>query len=648
MADGGKTVKSRHLRALSFLALIAWGNADAAAPVCITPIPDQTWTGSGSKSFQFSSIAFRDTDWDDLTYTARQADGTPLPSWLSFNPTTRTFSGNPPAGTSKITLRVTANDGHNGTAVCAFGLNLVNVNDTPTVRESISDKSWRRGSAQSFQFASTTFRDRDSDRLTYTARQANGSALPSWLRFSSSTRTFSGTPPAYASTLNIQVTANDGRGGTVSDTFVIAFSNRAPVAANDSLSVTPGQAVGDTLTATDADRNSLTYRIVDNPAKGQVNLNASTGAFTYTPNSGAIGTDTFTFRANDGRVDSNLATVTVTFLRNNHDPVASIGTLTVNQNTAGTGTLQATDADAGDALLYRIVTNGTKGMATITNASTGEYRYTPNSGATGTDTFTFKANDGTVDSAEAMVAVTINVLASEVTNSLGMTFKLIPAGTFMMGASLDDIIADSGYNNATPQHQVTISRPFYMQTTEITQRQWRAVTGSNPSYFSYCGDNCPAEQIRFDIQTFITAMNARNEGTYRLPTEAEWEYAARAGTTTAWSFGSNLLDINNYIWSWNNSGSSGSRFGTHPVAQKLPNPWGLYDMHGSVWELVSDWHGGVYPSSEVIDPQGPNSGVLHVLRGGSWADYPVRTRSATRTDVGLGGHTEGARLVRVP
>ncbi|NGZ06021.1 MAG: SUMF1/EgtB/PvdO family nonheme iron enzyme [Magnetococcales bacterium] len=631
------------------LMICGFGNTEAAAPRCANPIPDLTWTGSGSKSFRVPDNTFIDTDWDDLTYSARLQDGLALPSWLAFNSATRTFSGNPPAGTSKLSLKVTANDGHNGTAVCAFGLNLVNVNDTPTVATVIPDKSWQRGSAQSFQFASTTFRDRDSDRLTYTARQANGSALPSWLRFSSSTRTFSGTPPAYASTLTIRVTASDGRGGTVSDSFVIAFTNRAPVAANDSLSVTPDQAITDTLTATDADRNPLTYRIVGSPAKGQVNLNASTGAFTYTPNSGATGTDTFTFRVNDGRVDSNLATVTVTFLRDNHDPIATSGVLTVSQNTATTGTLSASDSDQ-DSLTYAIVSNGTKGTVSLTNATTGEYRYTPNNGATGTDTFTFKANDGTDDSNIATVTVTIREgPALEVTNSLGMTFKLIPAGTFMMGASDSDVIsADTVLNNATPQHQVTIPRAFYMQTTEITQGQWRAVMGNNPSEFSR-GDNHPVETVYWnDLQSFITTLNTRNDGIYRLPTEAEWEYAARAGTTTAWSFGDSESNLGNYAWYSGNS--SGSSYGTHPVAQKLPNPWGLYDMHGNVWEWVQDWY-GYFTSSAETDPQGPSFGRLRVVRGGSWiSNHPTYLRSAIRQGNYPNSYSPyiGFRLVLIP
>jgi len=123
---------------------------------------------------------------------------------------------------------------------------------------------------------------------------------------------------------------------------------------------------------------------------------------------------------------------------------------------------------------------------------------------------------------------------STFTDSLGMKFVLIPAGTFTMGSPSTE---PGRYSSEDPQHQVTLSS-FYMQTTEVTQGQWKAVMGSNPSYFSTCGDNCPVEQVSWnDIQTFITALNSRGEGTYRLPTEAEWEYAARANSTTAFANG---------------------------------------------------------------------------------------------------------------
>ncbi|MBF0614511.1 MAG: tandem-95 repeat protein [Magnetococcales bacterium] len=395
------------LMILLWLAVSIGGEVDAAMPICVQPISDQTWSGSGTQSFQFSALTFRDADWHDLTYTARQADGLPLPSWLVFHAMTRTFSGNPPAGEAKLSLKVTANDGHNGYGICTFGLNLVNVNDLPAVRTPIADQAWRRGSSQSFQFSSLTFRDRDGDRLTYTARQSNGSALPSWLRFSASTRTFSGTPPAYASTLTIRVTARDGTGGAVNDTFLLTFANRAPVAVHDAVTVIAGQPFTDTLTATDADRHPLTYRIIAQAARGRVVLtNTATGAFTYTPNAGALGSDSFTFRANDGRVDSNLATVTVMIVPANRAPVASSGTLTVVSGAVTNGQLAGSDAD-GDGLTYTLLSNGAQGVVTLDNPATGAYRYQPNVNASGTDRFTFQVSDGRVLSEVATVEITL-------------------------------------------------------------------------------------------------------------------------------------------------------------------------------------------------------------------------------------------------
>jgi formylglycine-generating enzyme required for sulfatase activity len=185
-------------------------------------------------------------------------------------------------------------------------------------------------------------------------------------------------------------------------------------------------------------------------------------------------------------------------------------------------------------------------------------------------------------------------------------FALILAGTFQMGST-------NGNSDERPVHTVNITKAFYMQKTEVTQGQWRAVMGTNPSWFSDCGDTCPVEQVSWnDIQGFLTALNAMDPGkNYRLPTEAEWEYAARAGTTGDYG-GTGVLD--QMGWYSDNSGSQ-----THPVAQKQPNHWGLYDMHGNVWEWVQDWYSATYYSvSPTNDPQGPATGTSRVLRGGSW------------------------------
>ena len=173
-------------------------------------------------------------------------------------------------------------------------------------------------------------------------------------------------------------------------------------------------------------------------------------------------------------------------------------------------------------------------------------------------------------------------------------------------------------------HSVTLTQGYYLQTTEVTQAQWQGVMGSNPGYFK--GANLPVENVSWnDIQQFIQLLNQRGEGTYRLPTEAEWEYAARAGTTTPWSCGSSESCLNQVAW-FNTSSSSGQ---TQPVGQKQANAWGLYDMHGNVWEWVQDWY-GTYPSGSVTNPQGSSTGVNRVARGGSWNPSARYARSAYR------------------
>ncbi len=237
------------------------------------------------------------------------------------------------------------------------------------------------------------------------------------------------------------------------------------------------------------------------------------------------------------------------------------------------------------------------------------------------------------------------------TNSIGQKFVLIPAGSFMMGSKLspEEVKKKLGgdldwYKDEHPRHRVTLRRDFYMQTTEVTQGQWQAVMGSNPSNFSSCGDDCPVERVSWDeAQEFIRRLN-QTEGTdkYRLPTEAEWEYACRAGSTTRWSFGDDENRLGDYAWYGDNSDQK-----THPVARKKPNAWGLYDMHGNVWEWCSDWYGD-YPSGSVTDPASPSSGSYRVNRGGSWGYYARRCRSAYRDrfDPGFRGSILGFRLAR--
>ena len=202
----------------------------------------------------------------------------------------------------------------------------------------------------------------------------------------------------------------------------------------------------------------------------------------------------------------------------------------------------------------------------------------------------------------------------------GMVFVEIPGGSFQMGSPSDE---SGRYDSEGPQHGVTVSG-FEMLTTEVTQAMWVSVMGSNPSHFK--GDNLPVEQVSWNAcQDFIKKLNQRDSGkNYRLPGEAEWEYACRAGTTTRFYSGNSDSDLDRVGWY---SGNSDNK--THPVGQKQPNAWGLYDLHGNVWEWCQDWY-GYYPSGSVTDPRGPSSGSYRVYRGGSGRSSAKICRSAYR------------------
>ncbi|MEW6238077.1 MAG: formylglycine-generating enzyme family protein [Candidatus Omnitrophota bacterium] len=209
-------------------------------------------------------------------------------------------------------------------------------------------------------------------------------------------------------------------------------------------------------------------------------------------------------------------------------------------------------------------------------------------------------------------------------NTILLPMKLIPAGTFMMGSPESEAGRSS---NEGPQHQVTITNPFYMGKYEVTQTQWQAVMGSNPSYNPIEDNNLPVERVSWnDCQTFIQKLNALGQGTFRLPTEAEWEYACRGGTTTRfyWGDDTSYSQIGNYAWYNGNSGGE-----THGVGAKLPNAWGLYDMSGNVGEWCRDWIGS-YSSNAQIDPIGAKGGNYIVCRGGSVGGNNYKCRSAHR------------------
>jgi WD40 repeat protein len=220
----------------------------------------------------------------------------------------------------------------------------------------------------------------------------------------------------------------------------------------------------------------------------------------------------------------------------------------------------------------------------------------------------------------------------ETANSIGMKLRLIPAGEFMMGSPE----TESGRFDDETQHRVSITKPFYMGVTEVTQEQYQKVMGTNPSKFKRPQN--PVETVSWteavEFCRKLRAMPAeKTKGyEYRLPTEAEWEYACRSGTTTAYGFGDDASRLGDYGWFDGNPGSKIAviqRLAIHPVGEKKPNAWGLYDMHGNVIEWCQDRY-GAYPSGSVTDPTGARSGSLRVYRGGSWFSFTRHCRSAYR------------------
>jgi formylglycine-generating enzyme required for sulfatase activity len=221
--------------------------------------------------------------------------------------------------------------------------------------------------------------------------------------------------------------------------------------------------------------------------------------------------------------------------------------------------------------------------------------------------------------------------AKEITNSIGMKLVLIPKGTFIMGSPE----SEEGRGKYETQHEVTISKDYYLGVYEVTQAQYEKMMGTNPSYFQGSkivgsSSNYPVEQVSWeDAVEFCKKLSELPEEkkagrVYRLPTEAEWEYACRSGSKSAYSFGESSKSLGDYAWFDGNSNGQ-----THPAGENKANAWSLYDMHGNVWEWCSDWYGD-YPNGAVSDPVGPPGGSLRVFRGSGWFIEAARCRSALR------------------
>ncbi|MDA0746406.1 MAG: SUMF1/EgtB/PvdO family nonheme iron enzyme [bacterium] len=225
-----------------------------------------------------------------------------------------------------------------------------------------------------------------------------------------------------------------------------------------------------------------------------------------------------------------------------------------------------------------------------------------------------------------------NTLTVALPGHANMDLVYIPPGTFRMGSPKNEKERDN--SDEGPQHEVKISNGFYLGKYEVTQKQWEAVMGTTPwskqNYVQVSPDN-PAVYISWnDAQEFVHKLNvAEGDSLYRLPTEAEWEYACRAGTTTRWSFGENETLLSDHAWYFDNAWNREEQY-VHTAGIKKPSAWGLYDMHGNAWEWCQDWY-GLYSDDAFTDPQGPPSGPGRIVRSGAFSFFSRYTRSAYRS-----------------
>jgi sulfatase modifying factor 1 len=225
----------------------------------------------------------------------------------------------------------------------------------------------------------------------------------------------------------------------------------------------------------------------------------------------------------------------------------------------------------------------------------------------------------------------------------GIELVFLPAGSFLMGSPAEE----AGREGQEVLHLVEITRPFYLGRFEVTQKQWQTVMGTQPSHFSACGEDCPVEGVSYsEIQDFLAKLSASSGELFRLPTEAEWEFACRAGTSSPYSSGEKLtLAAANFDARLEDEGTF--RGAPTPVGTFAPNPWGLYDMHGNVWEWCADWH-CPYAEENIQDPIGHCDSGLRVIRGGSWYYGSDSARCGLRYThpPHLSGPSLGFRVVR--
>ncbi len=432
------------------------------APTILNPIGDQTIFEDQAFNFQFVANTFADVDLGTVfTYSAQLAGGGALPAWLNFDAATRTFSGTPANGdVGTIAIDVIANDGNGGTVTDSFNIVVINTNDVPVVANPIVDQNATEDSAFSFQFAANTFSDADGNPLAYTAQLAGGGALPAWLSFDAATRTFSGTPTnGDVGTLSIAVVANDGNGGTVTDSFniVIANTNDAPVVA----SLIPDQTANEDAafsfqvaanTFTDVDFGTVFTYSAQLAGGGALpawlSFDAATRTFSGTPASGDIGTIAIDVIASDGDGAAVYDTFNIRVVNTNDAPRA-LGLAPVNNQEDAAG--NSVDLWAGfsdeespaSQLQYRLVSNSNPALvaSAVIDPATGKLQLQYGAHQFGTSDLVIRAQDPQGAWVETSLRVTI-ASVNDMPTSTGIADMQVTAGTAPQQTNLRAVFSD--------------------------------------------------------------------------------------------------------------------------------------------------------------------------------------------------------------